>query len=97
VRRALGASRIRIFLGVIVQSLLEVVLAAVIAVPLAAILLEIYARDLVLDTLPLPSNITLPPGSIGVGVGSALLVGLVASLIPATTAARANVIQVLRG
>ncbi len=32
-----------------------------------------------------------------VDVGSALLVGLVASLIPATTAARANVIQVLRG
>lgn len=97
VRRALGASRIRIFASVIVQSLLEVVLAAAIAVPLAAILLEIYARDLVLETLPLPSNITLPPASIGVGVGSALLVGLVASLIPATTAARASVIQVLRG
>ncbi len=97
VRRALGASRIRIFAGVVVQSLLEVLLAAAIAVPLAAILLEIYARDLVLDTLPLPANITLPLGSVGAGVGSALLVGLVASLIPATTAARANVIQVLRG
>ncbi len=97
VRRALGASRIRIFVGVVVQSLLEVLLAAVVAVPLAAILLELYARDLVLDTLPLPSNITLPLGSVGVGVGSALLVGLIASLLPATTAARANVIQVLRG
>ncbi|MBA2248051.1 MAG: FtsX-like permease family protein [Chloroflexia bacterium] len=97
VRRALGASRIRIFVGVVVQSLLEVLLAALIAVPLAAILLELYARDLVLDTLPLPSNITLPLGSVGAGVGSALLVGLIASLLPATTAARANVIQVLRG
>ncbi len=96
-RRALGASRSRIFIGVIVQGLLEVLLAALIAVPLAAILLQLYARDLVLETLPLPANITVPPGSVGVGVGSALLVGLVASLIPATTAARANVIAVLRG
>lgn len=97
VRRALGASRIRVFVGVVVQAILEVLLAAAIAVPLAAILLEIYARNLVLDTLPLPSNITLPAASIGAGVGSALLVDLLASLIPATTAARANVIQVLRG
>ena len=42
-RRALGASRLRLFAGVIVQTLMEVLLGAVIAIPLAAVLLEFYA------------------------------------------------------
>ncbi|MGI8405962.1 MAG: FtsX-like permease family protein [Thermomicrobiales bacterium] len=96
-RRALGASKARIFAGVIVQTLLEVLLAAAIAIPLAAILLELYARKLVLETLPLPSSTALPLSSALQGLAGALIVGLVAGLIPAINAARASVVQALRG
>lgn len=96
-RRALGASKVRIFSGVVIQTLIEVLLATVIAIPLAALLLEIYARDLVLETLPLPPSTALPAESALLGLAGALLVGLVAGLIPAITAARASVVQALRG
>ncbi len=96
-RRALGASKLRIFSGVIIQTLMEVLLATAIAIPLAALLLEIYARDLVLETLPLPPSTALPLQSALLGLAGALLVGLVAGLIPAITAARASVVQALRG
>lgn len=96
-RRALGASKWRIFTGVIIQTLIEVLLAAAIAIPLAALLLEIYARDLVLETLPLPPSTTLPLSSALVGLAGSLIVGLVAGLIPAINAARASVVQALRG
>jgi ABC-type antimicrobial peptide transport system permease subunit len=97
VRRALGASTRRIFVSVIVQTLLEALLAAAIAIPLAAIAVELFTRQLVLDTLPLPSSRSLPVSSALQGLGGALLVGLVAGLIPATNAARTSVVRALRG
>lgn len=96
-RRALGASKVRIFTSVIVQTLMEVLLAAAIAIFLAAILLEVFARDLVLETLPLPSSTALPIESALLGLAGALIVGLLAGLIPAFSAARASVAQALRG
>lgn len=96
-QRALGAGRGRIFAGVVVQALLEVLLAAAIAILVTAVLLEVFARDLVLATLPLPPSTALPVGSALKGVTAALLVGLAASLIPAYSAARASVIRALRG
>lgn len=94
-RRALGAGTLRIFAGVIVQTLIEVLLAAVVAIFIAAIALELYARDLVLATLPLPASTTLPVSSALQGLAGALLVGLIAGLIPAVSAARASVAQAL--
>lgn len=96
-RRALGASKLRIFAGVIVQTLLEVLLAAAVAIFTAAVALELYARDLVLDTLPLPSSTALPVSSAMLGLAGALLVGLIAGLLPAFSAARASVAQALKG
>lgn len=96
-RRALGASKVRIFTGVIVQTLLEVLLAAVLAIFIAAIVLELFARDLVLETLPLPASTALPLSSALQGLLGALVVGLVAGLIPAFSAARASVVQALKG
>lgn len=96
-RRAIGAKRGRIFGGVLTQTLLEAVIAALIAIPLAALLLEYFARDLVLSTLPMPPSTMLPLESALQGVGGAVLVGLLAGLIPAFHAARTSVIRALRG
>lgn len=96
-RRALGANRLRVFGDVILQTLLEVLLAAAVAIPLAAILLELFARDLVLSTLPMPQSTTLPVQSALLGLAGALTVGLIAGLIPAVQAARSSVVQALRG
>ena len=95
-RRALGASKPRIFLGVIVQTLMEVLIAAAIAIPIAAVALRRFARDLVLETLPLPPSTSLPVEAALLGLFGALLVGLIAGLIPAFNAARASVVQALR-
>jgi putative ABC transport system permease protein len=96
-RRALGASKGRVFAGVIVQTLLEVLLAALIAIPVSAIAVELFARQLVLESLPLPSATALPIGSAIRGLVAALLVGLIAGLLPAFHAARLSVVQALRG
>jgi len=95
-RRALGASKLRIFAGVIVQTLMETLLAALAALFLAAILLEYFARNLVLDRLPLPASTALPVSSATLGLTGALVVGLIAGLIPAITAARSSVVMALR-
>lgn len=96
-RRALGASRLRLFSSVIVQTVLEVLLATLVAIPLAAVLLELYARDLVLETLPLPPSTALPLSSATLGLLGALAVGLLAGLIPAVNAARTSVVRALQG
>lgn len=96
-RRALGASRGIVFTGVIIQTLLQVLIAVAVAIPLAAILIQLFARRMVLDELPLPPNVSLPVSSALIGLASALLVGLLASLIPAANAARLSVIEALRG
>lgn len=96
-RRAIGASTRRIFMSVIVQTLIEVLLAALIAIPIAAVLIELFARQLVLGSLPLPANTGMPLSSAVLGVIAALLVGLLAGLLPAIRAAKASVVQALRG
>jgi hypothetical protein len=48
-------------------------------------------------TKPMPPSTALPAESALLGLAGALLVGLVAGLIPAITGARASVVQALRG
>jgi hypothetical protein len=96
-RRALGASTLRVFTGVIVQTLMEVLIAALIAIPLAALLVAFFAREMVLDELPLPPSTSLPISSALIGLTGALIVGVIAGLIPAVNAARTSVVQALRG
>ncbi|MBX3070984.1 MAG: ABC transporter permease [Thermomicrobiales bacterium] len=96
-RRALGASTVRVFTGVIVQTLMEVLIAALIAIPLAALLVAFFARQMVLDELPLPPSTSLPISSALIGLAGALIVGVIAGLIPAVNAARTSVVQALRG
>lgn len=96
-RRALGAKRRRIFGGVLTQTLIEALIAVAIAIPLAALLLEYFARDLVLSTLPMPPSTILPLQSALQGLIGAVGVGIIAGLIPAIHAARTSVIRALRG
>lgn len=96
-RRALGWSRSRIFCSVIAQTLLEILIAAVIAIPFAAILLQRFARSLVLETLPMPQSTSLPLEAVLLGLIGALMVELFAGLVPAISAARTSVVQALRG
>lgn len=96
-RRALGASRGVVFRGVVFQTLIEVLIAAAVAIPLAALLIQLFSRRMVLAELPLPPTISLPISSALIGLSSALLVGLLASLIPAANAARLSVVEALRG
>lgn len=96
-RRALGSSKVGVFSGVILQTLIETVLAACVAIPTAAILVQMFARKLVLAELPLPSSTMLPIRSAAIGMLAALAVGLISGMIPAIRAARASVVQSLRG
>ena len=96
-RRALGASRGMIFVGVMVQTLMEVLIAAAIAIPLSALLIQIFGRRMVLAELPMPPHVGLPLSSALIGLTSALFVGLLAGLLPATNAARLSVVEALRG
>lgn len=95
--RAIGATRPQIFLGVIVQTLIEIVIAAMLGLLVSALFLEVFSRQLVLPSLPLPVSTSLPFSSALTGVVGALVVGLLAGLIPAVSAARTSVVQALRG
>lgn len=97
VRRALGATRLRLFSVVLVQTVVEVLLAAAIGIVLAAAILNQFERKLVLSSLPLPASTGLPLSSAVRGVIGALIVGLLAGAIPAFRAARVSVIRALRG
>lgn len=96
-RRALGGNKRMVFFGVIFQSIIEVLAATLIAVPLAAILIRLFARELVLNTLPLPASTSIPLSSAMLGIVGALLVGLLAGLIPAIRASRTSVVSALHG
>lgn len=95
-RRALGASKQRVFAGVIIQGVIEALLATLVAIPAAALVIDLAARRLVLASLPLPSSTDLPLSSAVRGLIAALSVGLIASLLPAARAARTSVVQALR-
>ena len=92
---AVAAAR-RVFGGVLTQTMLETLLAASIAIPVAAIAVQVFARDLVLEELPLPASTSIPVSSAVRGLMAALAVGLVAGLLPAMRAARSSVVQALR-
>lgn len=95
-RRAIGANKRKIFAGVVVQTLIEVSIAIVIAVPFSALLVQLTARRLVLASLPMPASTLLPVQAALIGVIGALVVGLIAGLLPALRASRTSVIDALQ-
>lgn len=96
-RRAIGATRRLVFFGVVVQTIMEALLAALVAIPIAAILVRLFARQLVLSSLPLPTSVTLPIDSVVLGLLGAVVVGLLAGILPAIRASRITVAAALGG
>ncbi|MCO5217138.1 MAG: ABC transporter permease [Thermomicrobiales bacterium] len=95
-RRALGASTTRIFLSVLMQSVVEGIIVVVIAIPVALVLLQVLIGLVIPSDLPPPGFVPLPASSTLLGVVATLAVSLVASLAPAVRAARTSVVQSLR-
>ena len=95
-RRALGARRALIFTSVLAESVMKAAIAALGGVAVAWFVVSAYRRDLVLATLPLPDSAALPASSGVKGVLSALVVGLLAGLAPAVSAARGRIVAALR-
>lgn len=88
VRRAPGSGQERIFTGVILQTLWEALMAACIVIFLAALLVEVFARDLGVKRLSQTSAPTLTLQSALLGVAGALGVGVIAAMIPALPSSR---------
>lgn len=97
VRRALGASRSAVFGSVLVETVLEVLASALVAVVVAAVAVHAVPRQLVVALLPVPRDVTLPVASAVRGVASAAAVGLAAGLIPAIRAVRLSVRAAIAG
>ncbi|MCO5215270.1 MAG: ABC transporter permease [Thermomicrobiales bacterium] len=96
IRRAIGVTTKTVFAGVVVQTLIEAAIAALVALVLAAVIVVTFGERLILVDVALTSQPSLPFASAVRGVMSALAVGLLASLLPAFRAARYSVAQVIR-
>ncbi len=97
IRRALGAPRAAIFFGIIVETVLNVLVAAVVAIPLAALVVYLLPGQLVVSGVPSPPDAVLPLSSAVRGIAAATVVGLLAGVVPAARAARLSVITAIRG
>lgn len=95
-RRAIGVDRPRVFLGVVVQTVMEALAAGVISVAIAFTIVRVFSRRLVLVDLPVPTGLSLPVDSAIRGLVAALVVGLLASLLPAIRASQQSVATALR-
>jgi putative ABC transport system permease protein len=97
VRRALGASRSAIFGSVLIETIINVLVAAVVAIPLSMLVIQLIPRQLVVALLPVPTDVGLPVTSTLRGIAAAALVGSLAGLLPAVRSATSSVRAALNG
>jgi len=95
IRRAFGATAGRVFLAVMLESVVATFVAGVIGVLLAIVLIQNpISADLIAqgvqDVPPFPVEAAL------LGLGAATLVGAIAGLLPALVAVRVKVIEAIR-
>jgi putative ABC transport system permease protein len=95
IRRSFGATSPRIFFGVVMESVVATMVAGAVGVALAVAGIKTLPIDRVLgaelqDIPPFPLSAALT------GLGAALLVGLLAGVIPAMRAVRVKVIDAIR-
>ncbi|MFC4560426.1 ABC transporter permease [Nocardiopsis mangrovi] len=93
--RALGASRLTLFVAVVTESVVVSLVAGVIALA-SCYGLAAAADALATDFLPPDVAVYVPFQAVLVGLGSAAAVGLLAGVIPAWRALRASVVAGLR-
>ena len=95
--RALGASRLTLFVAVVMESVVVSLVAGVLAV-LGCWAVVLLAGRIMDGLVSLPAGVTLgmPASAVLVGLGSAACVGMLAGIIPAMRALRASVVAGLR-
>lgn len=96
IRRAFGASQRRIFLGVMMESVVGTFIAGVVGVGIVAVLYRSpmaqgWAEDIGLQGLP-----SFPVEAAVIGIVTSIATGVVAGMIPALIAVRAKVIDAIR-
>lgn len=96
IRRSYGATGARIFVGVMMESVVATVIAGAIGVTLAVALLRLpivieqFEKAGLVEAPPFPMSAAL------VGMGAATLVGILAGALPAIVATRIKVIDAIR-
>lgn len=96
IRRSYGATGARIFVGVMMESVVATVIAGAIGVTLAVALLRL---PIIIEQFEKAGLVEAPPfpmSAVLVGMGAATLVGVLAGALPAIVATRIKVIDAIR-
>ncbi len=97
IRRSYGATGGRIFVGVLMESVVATVLAGAVGVTAAVALVKApFVTDLFAE-LGLRDVPPFPVGAVLIGLGAATAVGVLAGALPALIATRIKVIDAIRG
>ena len=96
IRRSYGATGPRIFVGVLMESVVATTIAGIIGVTAAVALMR---APFVLDWFASIGLVDLPPfpvSAVAIGLASAIAVGALAGIVPALIATRVRVIDAIR-
>lgn len=96
IRRAFGASQRRIFIGVIMESVVGTFVAGVVGVGIVTVLYRGFAGDLLAQTMGLAALPAFPFEAAVIGIVVSIGTGAVAGLIPALIAVGSKVIDAIR-
>lgn len=96
IRRAFGASRRRIYLGVMMESVVGTFIAGAIGVGIVAVLYRSPLAGLAAERMGLFALPSFPVQAAVVGIVASVVTGAVAGMIPAGIAVRAKVIDAIR-
>lgn len=96
VRRAVGASAVRVFIAVVFENVLATLVAGGIGVAVGAMILGAPALRNVITAGTEVGGGAFPLDAALIGIGSAVFVGLVSGVFPAVVATRVKVIDAIR-
>lgn len=95
VRRSFGATSRRIFLSIMLESVVATVVAGVVGIIIAIIAMRVVPLDVIFQ-LKVTNRPPFPLGAALIGLASATLVGALAGLLPALVAVRIRPIDAIR-
>ena len=96
IRRAFGASQRRIFIGVIMESVVGTFVAGVVGVGIVTVLYRGFVGDMLADSMGLAALPGFPFEAAVIGIIVSIATGAVAGLIPALIAVGSKVIDAIR-